>query len=316
MPLKFIGRNRSGSVWDASLAIRAAVDRGAGIILAAWGMPTFSHCLYEACEYARDQGVLIVTAAGNLGQNIDQERFYPACFKLENGPFPRQDHAYHCPCKAHQNNAPPEGSIWKDSLFYDGLDNIIVVGATVGYGYDGTKSCHPREERTQNSNWGREVVDLGAPGHFVRTTRKNHDKKLGGSRLGWASGTSMAAAFVAGAMALIKARFPSKPGYRWLKAQLLKTADHVPSLEPYWPHGRRLNLHRAVTQDHDLYRRSAREQPETASEEEHTTYDVQLHVRATNGNGNGTKKAESSPPPGVIRGGNGHPGHAGGGHAH
>jgi subtilisin family serine protease len=338
MPLKFIGPHGSGTVWDASQAIRAAVDRGSHLILAAWGTSTFSHCLYRTCQYAQEKGVLIVTAAGNLGEDLDRQRFYPACYKLENGPFPKTDHPYTCKHCDHAGSAgkgkrgkgkkaePASGAEAK-TPFYEGLDNIIVVGATEGYGFtrDGLENgCEQREQKTQSSNWGREVVDLGAPGHFIRSTRKNHvsHSNTRGSRLGWVGGTSMAAAFVAGALALIKARY-HRDDYQQLKHRLLGTAEPVPALDPYWAYGRRLNVYRAVEARYDGYGGYAM-QGETvngvAEDGQHPedAMDVAVLVRARNGNG---KPAAAEGQNGRANGhghgdGSGHGTPAHGGHGH
>lgn len=309
MPFKFIGEKAWGSFWDASRAIFEAVEWKAEIILAAWGSTGFSRCLYEACEYARENQVLIVAAAGNLNEDIDRHRFFPACYKLEHGPFyrdrdvsgcrncrrdvcsevpsakkccccglgtymgkvaealrrrvsesQRREHEEknercRCRCTCDSGNTPRGKKREREmQKRYEGLDNIIVVGATIGVGFADRRRGRGRgrETKAHNSSWGREVVDLGAPGHFIRTTRRNHKWDEGGARLGWASGTSMAAAFVVGALALLKARYHDLD-YLQLKDRLLRTAERVPSLESYWPYGRRLNVYRALVAEYDGY---------------------------------------------------------------
>lgn len=286
-PIKFIGPHGNGTVWDASQAIRAAVDRGAKIILAAWGMNIFSHCLYDACKYAMENGALIVTAAGNLGQDLDRDRFYPACFKIENGPFSKVDRSHLCDqCLSagagHISTEKQVGCTTNETVenpaefVYEGLDNIVVVA--------GTQRSTAGERKAGNSSWGKEVVDLGAPGHFIRTTRNTQNGHQG-TLLDWASGTSLAAAFVAGALALLKARF-SGFDYRKLKARLLGTARQLPALEGYWPHGRRLDLYRAVVADEDEYGefQVPGEDP-VLRDASPASIEVELKVQ-TNGNGN------------------------------
>ncbi|MFX1503084.1 MAG: S8 family serine peptidase, partial [Promethearchaeota archaeon] len=67
----------SGSYYDASLAIKHAVDVGANIISCSWGGYSYSEILKEAIEYAVKHNVLVVAAAGN--SNTD-EYHYPAAY--------------------------------------------------------------------------------------------------------------------------------------------------------------------------------------------------------------------------------------------
>ena len=64
---------------DIALAIRYAVDNGAKIINGSFGKDYSSHkeWVWEAIKYAESKDVLIVTASGNDGKNIDVEPSYP-----------------------------------------------------------------------------------------------------------------------------------------------------------------------------------------------------------------------------------------------
>jgi subtilisin family serine protease len=78
-----------GAVGDATDAIIYAVENGADIINASWGIPKFSQSLYDAINYANDHGVLFVAAAGNggsdgIGDNNDQDPHYPSSYNLPN----------------------------------------------------------------------------------------------------------------------------------------------------------------------------------------------------------------------------------------
>ena len=72
------------------------------------------------------------------------------------------------------------------------------------------------------SNYGATTVDLGAPGVNILSTTP-------GNTYGSFSGTSMATPHVAGAAALLKARFPGASLYG-LKTLLLRSVDPVASL--------------------------------------------------------------------------------------
>jgi subtilisin family serine protease len=72
-----------------------------------------------------------------------------------------------------------------------GLSNIITVGA-----HDDSLNIIP------SSNYGKNSVDIAAPGHRIRSAIPNNGA-------GYMTGTSQATAFVTGVAALIKAKFPS-----------------------------------------------------------------------------------------------------------
>lgn len=112
---------------------------------------------------------------------------------------------------------------------YD-LDNIVVVAGT-----DRRDSLD-----LSYSNYGAETVDLAAPGSMIYSTWANWD----GSYT-YLSGTSMAAPFVSGALALLKARFPDE-NERALIERLYASTDPLEGLRGLCKTGGRLNLARAV----------------------------------------------------------------------
>ncbi len=61
-----------------------AVENGAALINCSFGGPSFSRAQYEACEFADQNGVLVVAAAGNDGHDNDDFPTYPANYDLEN----------------------------------------------------------------------------------------------------------------------------------------------------------------------------------------------------------------------------------------
>ncbi|RUL81585.1 S8 family serine peptidase [Tautonia sociabilis] len=111
---------------------------------------------------------------------------------------------------------------------YD-LDNIISVAAS-----------NRNDALAGFSNFGETTVDLAAPGVSILSTTPN------GSYSSY-SGTSMASPMVAGAAALIKARFPD---WTWsqIKAQLLATVDPDSGLSGRVATGGRLDVGRALTE--------------------------------------------------------------------
>ncbi len=149
---------------DIANAIRYAVDNGAKIINCSFGK-SFSpnaQWVYDAIKYAASKDVLIVHAAGNDGNNLDNP---------ENPNFPN-DHNF------------------GNSEF---TNNVITVGAlTSNYGSKMVANF---------SNYGKQNVDVFAPGDAIYSTLPNNKYDFQG-------GTSMAAPAVSGVAALIRSYYP------------------------------------------------------------------------------------------------------------
>ena len=64
---------------DIALAIRYAVDNGASVINMSFGKDYSAHqeAVYEAMKYAESKGVLLVHAAGNDGESLDENANFP-----------------------------------------------------------------------------------------------------------------------------------------------------------------------------------------------------------------------------------------------
>lgn len=65
IPVNFLDSSGNGFVSDAARAIRYAVDRGAKIINCSWGFSQYSTTLYNEIKYAKQNGVIVLAAAGN-----------------------------------------------------------------------------------------------------------------------------------------------------------------------------------------------------------------------------------------------------------
>jgi subtilisin family serine protease len=115
---------------------------------------------------------------------------------------------------------------------YD-LDNIVTVAGT---GPSDTLDL-------SYSSYGAMSVDLAAPGTLIHSTWNESDFDYRDS-----SGTSMAAPHVAGALALMKARFKGMT-YSQLISRLLSTVDVLPALAGKCKTSGRLNLARALGSD-------------------------------------------------------------------
>jgi subtilisin family serine protease len=108
-----------------------------------------------------------------------------------------------------------------------GLSNMISVGAT-----------DSRDRLASFSNYSPNSVDIAAPGANIYST-------LPRGRYGYLSGTSMAAPYVTGVAALIKARSSSRSASS-IKSKILNGADSVRNLSGRIKNSRRLNAYRAV----------------------------------------------------------------------
>ncbi len=89
MAVTFINPGNSAYMADAAVAIRYAVDNGAKIINCSFGQryvePDVFYQLQDAVTYADAHGVLIVTAAGNFGHDLDAtDSFFPASLQRDN----------------------------------------------------------------------------------------------------------------------------------------------------------------------------------------------------------------------------------------
>jgi subtilisin family serine protease len=151
---------------DIALAIRYAADNGAKVINASFGksFSPNSEWVYKALKYAASRDVLFVHAAGNDAVDLDAP---------ENANFP--------------NDKPTTSSKELEN-------NYITVGALTPVYGSGLIAVF--------SNYGKEKVDIFAPGDEIYSTMPDDSYEFQG-------GTSMAAPAVAGLAALVRSYYPS-----------------------------------------------------------------------------------------------------------
>jgi len=114
---------------------------------------------------------------------------------------------------------------------YD-LDNVISVAFSTRDDVLGTIS-----------NYGATNVDLAAPGHEIYSTSFQSDSAYRGPL--FQSGTSLAAPYVTGTLALMLAKYPTET-HQQIIARLLDATDAVPALAGRCVTGGRLNFQRAI----------------------------------------------------------------------
>ena len=128
---------------DIALGIRYAVDNGASIINCSFGK-SFSpkaEWVYDAIKYAASKDVLIVHAAGNDGEDLEDPK----------------------------NRNYPNDDMDEDREF---VDNMITVGAL--------SSSYGSEMVASFSNYGNHRVDVFAPGAEIYSTMPNGEYEFQG----------------------------------------------------------------------------------------------------------------------------------------
>ncbi len=172
MALRFIGEKGEGTTDNAIKAIDYAVANGAHIINASWGGEAGEEDdepLKEAIKRAEAKGVVFVVAAGN--GRLDQSTGKAHGFDIDNDSKPIVPAVYN-------------------------FSNMIGVAA-----------IDSSNQLAEFSNWGKNSIKLGAPGVKILSTVPGDRYQdtvvdLGSIKATW-DGTSMAAPFVAGALAVI-----------------------------------------------------------------------------------------------------------------
>jgi subtilisin family serine protease len=165
----------NGDEWDKdiALAIRYAVDNGAKVVNMSFGKSYSPNkeLVIEAIRYSEDKGVLLVHAAGNSSLNNDTTSHFPT---------PRY------------------------SSMSESFSNWIEVGASTRFKKAKVKKEYLVRDglAAEFSNYGKEYVDVFAPGHDIYST-------VPSSEYDTFNGTSMAAPMVAGVAALLKSYYPS-----------------------------------------------------------------------------------------------------------
>ena len=123
----------------------------------------------------------------------------------------------------------------------NGTDNDVLPLYPASYKMDNILAVTATDRNDQQfDNYGLTSVHLGAPGKDIYSTWPSADNAYE-----FNTGTSMAAPMVAGAAALLRARFPNESAQQ-IVARILNSVDPLPSLAGKCVTGGRLNLRKAL----------------------------------------------------------------------
>lgn len=204
IPVKMLDYYEGGTVAQAVAAIDYMVAlktrRGINIVAAnaSWESAEESRALQAAIRRAGNAGILFVTIAGN-GDDNDQA--------LDVDSSPVYPAAHTCPQRVRR-------------VDYDCILTVTAIDE------DGA--------RPDWANYGRETVDLGAPGVDILSLAPDFI-------LATDSGTSMAAPHVSGAIALYASRYPNATPAT-IREAVMDSAKRTPSLRRTTVSGGRLDI--------------------------------------------------------------------------
>ena len=201
----------TGACWDVTLvSLRVLLSDSSG----------FSSWVALAINYAESQGIQIL----NLSASWTSATVYPYYNRELESVI--QNYSGLVICAAgndEQNN--------NTNTLHPGnynLPNLITVGAS-----------NVNDSMHEESNYGKNTVDLFAPGKEIYTTFINHEYIMIG-------GTSFAAPYVTGVAALLLSAHPDLLPCE-IKDTILSNVDLVGSLTDYCVTGGRLNAYNALT---------------------------------------------------------------------
>ena len=218
--------------------IGAVGNNGTGVVGVAWSLQMMACKAFDASgsssdsaiiagmEYARVNGARIISAS------FDSTAFSES---LSNAIYTARTAGIIFVASAGNNSTNIDPTPHYPACY--GIDNVVSVAYTTrndGLGFF--------------SNYGATNVDLAAPGDQIYTTSYGSDSSYyppAGLGINLA-GTSFAAAYVSGALALMLTKYPSET-HQQIISRLLNATDPVPALAGKCVTGGRLNLRKALS---------------------------------------------------------------------
>ena len=218
--------------------IGAVGDNGIGVVGVAWRVQIMAaKCLDSAgsgsasdlivcIDYARTNGARIINAS------LDSPGF---SLSLSNAIYAARNDGIIFVASA--GNGPPSVNVDLTPRYpacYE-IDNIVSVAYT-----------DRNDALGFLSNYGATNVDLAAPGDQIHSTYKTSDASYYPPSFLNVAGTSYAASYVTGALALMLAKYPGET-HPQIIARLLNATDALPALAGKCVTGGRLNLRKALS---------------------------------------------------------------------
>ncbi|MFZ4115418.1 MAG: S8 family peptidase [Chthoniobacterales bacterium] len=210
MACRFLDGDCTGSERDLITCMDYAIRHGATILNCSVAMEkgSYSSLLFNFLQEAHDKGVIVVAAAGDADEVKETDSHGNSITKMV------------------QNNND-DHPIYPASY---PLDNIISVAA----------SNTEKTTLSPDSNYGAKTVHIIAPGSDIYSTWNQSDYSYTQY-----SGTSMAAPFVSGSLALLQEHYPHASPQALIQ-HLLNNADKDLSLQGKIIQGRHLNIGKAL----------------------------------------------------------------------
>jgi len=211
MPIKVLSKKGTGYDSDVLLGLNYARTNGADIVSCSFGGFGRNGSTETIIGRMRIRGITLACAAGNGGEDG---------YGDDNDKYPQYPSSYD-------------------------LENIVAVS-----------SSGKSDTLSKFSNFGYHSVDVAAPGEEILSTTPIWVDILGGthffastddqdSNCEFLSGTSMATPHVAGALTLLRGRYPDDD-YRQTIQRLFLNGDDVESLHGKIATGKRINLYKAM----------------------------------------------------------------------
>jgi subtilisin family serine protease len=208
-------------------------DNGKGVVGVAWRVQIMAlKCLDSAGNGSDSDIIACIDYARSNGARIINASFDSAGYSqsLSNAIYSARNAGLILVASCGNNSLNVDDNPRYPACYQ--IDNIVSVCYTTRS--DGLATL---------SNYGATNVDLAAPGQQMYSTFFLSDSfYLGGNSL---QGSSFAAPYVAGALALMLAQYPTEP-YEQIIARLLIATDPLPSLAGKCVSGGRLNLRKAL----------------------------------------------------------------------
>jgi serine protease len=174
MPVKVLSADGWGTTTGVADGIRWAADNGAQVINLSLGSPRNSRVLQAAIDHAREQGVVIVAAAGNSGGSVG----YPGASRGVIGVSATDSHdqlAWFSSRGKGVDIAAPGVNVLQQTICDRGLNGCEIFGE-----FNGTSMASPHVAAAAALLVGLGVTDAAAVERYLTETAKELDESDGG----------------------------------------------------------------------------------------------------------------------------------------